>query len=79
MRFGNVAPEQGMVYREPRITRITLISTSPVSAYPCYLWDPWLKSSRAAKIFTVHFNRGKVFVRNVLTHAEYARGNWQEE
>ena len=30
-------------------------------------------------VAAVHFNRGKVFVRNVLTHAEYARGDWKTE
>lgn len=30
-------------------------------------------------IASIHFNRGKVFVRNVLTHAEYLRGDWKEE
>jgi mRNA interferase HigB len=29
-------------------------------------------------IAAIHFNRGKVFVRHVLTHAEYDRGNWKE-
>lgn len=30
-------------------------------------------------VAAVHFNRGKVFVRNVLTHAEYTRGDWKTE
>lgn len=30
-------------------------------------------------IAVIHFDRGKVFVRHVLTHADYARGDWQEE
>ena len=30
-------------------------------------------------IASVHFNRGKVFVRNVLTHAEYNLGDWKCE
>jgi mRNA interferase HigB len=28
-------------------------------------------------IAAVHFNVGKVFVRHVLSHAEYARGAWK--
>jgi mRNA interferase HigB len=28
-------------------------------------------------IAAIHFNRQKVFVRHVLTHAEYDRGNWK--
>lgn len=27
-------------------------------------------------ITVIHFNRGKVFVRNVLTHKEYDEGRW---
>jgi mRNA interferase HigB len=28
-------------------------------------------------ITAVHFNRGKVYVRHVLTHQEYDRGTWK--
>ena len=28
-------------------------------------------------IASVHFNRGKVYVRHVLTHREYDRGAWK--
>ena len=27
----------------------------------------------------IHFNRGKVFVRQVLTHQEYDRGQWKND
>ena len=30
-------------------------------------------------IAAIHFNRGKVFVRHVLTHAEYDTENWKYE
>jgi len=30
-------------------------------------------------IAVIHFNRGIVFVRHVLTHAEYDKGNWKYE
>jgi mRNA interferase HigB len=29
-------------------------------------------------IAAIHFNRGKVYVRHVLTHAEYDQGKWKE-
>lgn len=29
-------------------------------------------------IAAVHFNRGKVYVRHVLTHQEYDRGDWKK-
>jgi mRNA interferase HigB len=28
-------------------------------------------------IASVHFNRGTVYIRHVLTHQEYARGAWK--
>jgi len=28
-------------------------------------------------ITSVHFNRGKVYIRHVLTHTEYDKGNWK--
>jgi mRNA interferase HigB len=28
-------------------------------------------------IAAIHYNRHKVFIRNVLTHAEYDRNNWK--
>ena len=30
-------------------------------------------------IAVIHFNRGKVFIRNVLTHQEYDRGQWKND
>jgi mRNA interferase HigB len=28
-------------------------------------------------IASIHFNRGKVYIRHVLTHREYDRGGWK--
>ncbi|MCA9933322.1 MAG: type II toxin-antitoxin system HigB family toxin [Ardenticatenaceae bacterium] len=28
-------------------------------------------------IASIHFNRGKVYIRHVLTHSEYDRGMWK--
>ena len=33
--------------------------------------------NRYRLIASVHYNRRKVFIRAVLTHAEYDRGNWK--
>ena len=30
-------------------------------------------------IAAIHFNRQKVFIRNVLTHTEYDKGKWKKE
>lgn len=29
-------------------------------------------------VASVHFNRGKVYIRHVLTHSEYDRGGWKQ-
>jgi mRNA interferase HigB len=29
-------------------------------------------------IASVHFNRGRVYIRHVLTHAEYEQGDWKK-
>jgi len=29
-------------------------------------------------IASIHFNRGKVYIRHVLTHSEYDRGEWKK-
>ncbi len=34
--------------------------------------------NRFRLIVAIHFNRGKVFIRHVLTHAEYDRGDWKK-
>jgi len=30
-------------------------------------------------ITVIHFNTGRVYVRRVLTHAEYDRGTWKDD
>jgi mRNA interferase HigB len=30
-------------------------------------------------ITVIHFNTGRVYVRQVLTHADYTRGRWKED
>lgn len=29
-------------------------------------------------VASIHFNRGKVYVRHILTHEEYDRGRWKQ-
>ena len=29
-------------------------------------------------IVAIHYNTGKIFIRDVLTHAEYDRGDWRD-
>ncbi len=35
--------------------------------------------NRYRLICVIHYNRGKVFIRHVLSHAEYDRGQWKRE
>jgi mRNA interferase HigB len=30
-------------------------------------------------VAAIHYNRGRVYVRHVLTHAEYDRGKWKDD
>ncbi|CAN2042828.1 mRNA interferase HigB [Candidatus Magnetomoraceae bacterium gMMP-15] len=34
--------------------------------------------SKYRLIASVHFNRGKIYIRHVLTHSEYDRGAWKK-
>ncbi|NNM51860.1 MAG: hypothetical protein HKM02_06510 [Pseudomonadales bacterium] len=34
-------------------------------------------TSKRALIAAIHYNRHKVYIRAVLTHAEYNRGDWK--
>ncbi|MDE0025901.1 MAG: type II toxin-antitoxin system HigB family toxin [Spirochaetaceae bacterium] len=34
--------------------------------------------NKARLIAAIHYNRGKVYIRHILTHAEYDRGSWKE-
>jgi mRNA interferase HigB len=29
-------------------------------------------------IASIHFNRGKVYIRHILTHSEYDKGDWRK-
>ena len=30
-------------------------------------------------ITVIHFNQGKIYVRHIMTHKDYARGSWKDE
>jgi mRNA interferase HigB len=44
---------------------------------PLYVFDIGGNKLRLAA--AVHFNTGKVFIRHVLTHAEYDREHWKRK
>ena len=35
--------------------------------------------NKAGLIAAIHYNRQKVYIREILTHNEYNRGTWKEE
>lgn len=45
--------------------------------------DRWtvfnIRGNHYRLITTIHYNRQKIYIRHVLTHAEYDRGNWKRE
>jgi mRNA interferase HigB len=44
--------------------------------------DKWIvfniSGNKYRLIASIHFNRNKVYIRHVLTHAEYDRGDWKK-
>ena len=44
--------------------------------------DRWvvfnISGNKYRLIASIHFNRGKVYVRHVLTHSEYDKGGWKK-
>jgi mRNA interferase HigB len=45
--------------------------------------DPWIifniGGNKYRLITSIHFKRDKVYIRHVLTHAEYDRGDWKND
>ncbi len=37
-----------------------------------------LGGNRVRPIAAVHYNRGKIYIRHVLTHEEYDKGKWKQ-
>ncbi len=44
---------------------------------PLYVFD--VGGNKVRVIAAVHFNTGKVFIRHVLSHAEYDRERWKRQ
>lgn len=41
-----------------------------------YVFD--IGGNKLRLIAAIHFNTGKVFIREILTHSEYDKGKWKE-
>ena len=54
--------------------RITFPSADQVGLFTVFN----IGGNKYRQIVTIHYNRKKVYVRHVLTHAEYDRGTWRE-
>ncbi len=48
---------------------------SPI-AWNSRIWYQFVVSISLKEV-VVHFNRGKVYIRQVMTHKEYDKGAWQ--
>lgn len=44
---------------------------------PLYVFD--IGGNKLRLVAAIHFNTGKVFIRHVLTHAEYDRERWKRK
>jgi mRNA interferase HigB len=55
--------------------RATLTRTDQVDKFTVF--D--ILGNRYRLICVIHYNRGKVYIRHVLSHAEYDRGRWKRE
>ena len=62
-------------WRRSSDVRATLKRTDQVDKFTVF--D--ILGNRYRLICIIHFNRGKVFIRQVLTHAEYDRGRWKRQ
>lgn len=55
--------------------RATLNSVDQVGRLTVFI----IGGNKYRLIAAIHFNRGKLFIRHVLTHAEYDMDHWKEE
>lgn len=55
--------------------RATYASTDQVGRFAVFN----IGGNKFRLVAVIHYNRGKVYIRHVLTHAEYNRGDWKED
>ena len=56
-------------------TRATYASADQVDRFTVFN----IGGNKYRLIAVIHYNRGKVFVRHVLTHKEYDHGDWKND
>ena len=60
---------------KPNDVKVTFNSVDPFGR--CFIFN--VGGNRYRIIAAIHFNTHRVYVRHVLTHAEYDKGNWKVE
>ena len=43
-----------------------------------FIRSEWASGNKYRLIVAIHYNRKKVYIRHVLTHAEYSRSHWRK-
>lgn len=54
--------------------RQTCASADPVDEFVVFN----IGGNKYRLIAAIHYNRGKIYIRHVLTHADYDKGKWKE-
>jgi mRNA interferase HigB len=66
---------EGAEWRRFGDVRATINSADQVDRFTVFN----ILGNRFRLICVIHYNRGKVYIRHVLSHAEYDRGGWKRE
>ena len=64
-----------IIYKNLDEVRKTYSSADPVGNKTVFN----IKGNTYRLITSIHYNRGKVYIRKVLTHAEYDKGDWKND
>ena len=55
--------------------RLTFPSADPVGKYTIFN----VGGNNSRVITVIHYNRGKVYIRDILTHSEYDKNKWRNK
>jgi mRNA interferase HigB len=66
------------IVRRTRFRNLVELRAVFPSADPVNSWVVFnIHGAKYRLVTSIHFNRGKVYIRHVLRHAEYSRGSWK--
>jgi mRNA interferase HigB len=57
-------------------TSFASVDYLPVGQHGLYVFN--VGGNKYRIVASIHFNRQRLYVRNVLTHAEYSKGEWRK-